>query len=243
MRSYNRRHKDDDGEKRSKPSKTSSKAADQRKKAKVQKNAPKSNVRVLSDDEEQNMDRPVRTIPRKTIPDVAGNATSKEPKHNQPAVAQKIQIKSSRKHPPPMLLTSPVEEPEEYAEIPSPVDDRLQFFRNVSVFPNTSPPPFSSPPQNNEPNAGGDDLGDIDQFHIKIGRQKHPFAKDIDYDEFENELDNIIIVEEDEMRAYRPTTGTKKQREWKPLSYPVELTKLIEEHGDIDIEVKVFKKV
>lgn len=86
-------------------------------------------------------------------------------------------------------------------------------------------------------------MGDIDQFHIKIGRQKHPFAKDIDYDEFENELDNIIIVEEDEMRAYRPTTGTKKQREWKPLSYPVELTKLIEEHGDIDIEVKVFKKV
>ncbi|KAH8144484.1 uncharacterized protein LAJ45_11549 [Morchella importuna] len=117
-----------------------------------------------------------------------------------------------------MLLTSPVEEPEEYAEIPSPVDDRLQFFRNVSVFPNTSPPPFSSPPQNNEPNAGGDDLGDIDQFHIKIGRQKHPFAKDIDYDEFENELDNIIIVEEDEMRAYRPTTAEQLGM-GKPLNY------------------------
>ncbi|KAI5845147.1 hypothetical protein DFP73DRAFT_594286 [Morchella snyderi] len=78
-----------------------------------------------------------------------------------------------------------------------------------------------------------------DTFQAKILGEIHTFAKDIEYQEFDEIVGNYLVAEKDEMRYYRASYGTGRAREWKPLNYPDEFTTAVERYGDVGIELMI----
>lgn len=119
------------------------------------------------------------------------------------------------------VATSPVQPPSPYMDASSPLDQESQCAQRL---PSLAPE-------------------DSDTFKVKLGRKIVLFARDIDYEEFDNEIQNMLTIEEDEMRCYRSVRGSKQDTEWKPLGYAIEFTKMLEMYADVGIEVGVQSKV
>lgn len=139
-----------------------------------------------------------------------------------------------------------------------------KFIPPVATKGNTPPPPYPGliqfpvtgflnqvPPQKNIPKkrisrvaASPPPLEVVDEtFKVKIGNKTFTIAIDISYDEFDNDIESHMIVEDGEIRVYRANTGTMRDRKWKPIQFPSELTTLIKKYADVGVELTVQKQV
>lgn len=105
------------------------------------------------------------------------------------------------------------------------------------------PAPKITPKKRIFPVAANSPPADDEMFKVKIGNRTITFATDISYDEFDNTIQNHLIVEHGEIRVYRANTETRRDREWKPVQFPSELTNLIEKYADVEVELTVQKQV
>lgn len=80
-------------------------------------------------------------------------------------------------------------------------------------------------------------------FEVIIGKMRHIFAKYIDYSQFNNAVESVLIVEYHQMQCYRILSGSKSAREWKPWEYSNQLVRIILNYADGGIEVGVVDKV
>lgn len=105
------------------------------------------------------------------------------------------------------------------------------------------PAPKITPKKRISPVAANSPPVDDEMFKVKVGKRTFTFATDISYDEFDNSIQSHLIVEHGEIRVYRANTGTRRDREWKPIQFPSELTNLIERYADVGVELTVQKQV
>lgn len=82
-----------------------------------------------------------------------------------------------------------------------------------------------------------------DMFEVQILGKSHFFARDIEYEEFDNAIQCVLTVEETHMRCYRVTLGSKSAREWKPLEYADQFDKMVVSYADVGVEVGLQQKV
>lgn len=82
-------------------------------------------------------------------------------------------------------------------------------------------------------------MADPNKFAASIGKHSTVFARDIGYDECINTIENDLIVEDGEMRFYRPNIGSTRDRERKPLNHLIELTTLVQKYGDVCVELTI----
>ncbi|KAH0605750.1 uncharacterized protein H6S33_011126 [Morchella sextelata] len=74
-----------------------------------------------------------------------------------------------------------------------------------------------------------------DVIQVFMGKRVFRFATDIEWDEFELEIQSRVTLEADESMFYRARGG--RDKEWKPLAYPVELERMIEQYAECGAEI------
>lgn len=79
-------------------------------------------------------------------------------------------------------------------------------------------------------------------FSVRVLNKIREFRKDITFNQFDQALDNYFIAGPGEMRCYRALSGTKKDREWKPLGFEEEFNTLLSEYSRVGVEVKMLKQ-
>lgn len=82
-----------------------------------------------------------------------------------------------------------------------------------------------------------------DTFEVHIRKKPHIFARDIEYQKFDNAVQCVLTVQETQIRCYRALSGSRSAREWKSLEYLDQFVKIVVCHTDIDVEVGIQKKV
>lgn len=82
-----------------------------------------------------------------------------------------------------------------------------------------------------------------DTFEVHIRKKRHVFARDIEYEEFDNAVQCVLTIEQTQMRCYRALSGSKNAREWKPLEYPDQFVKMVICYADNGVEVGIQEKV
>lgn len=80
-------------------------------------------------------------------------------------------------------------------------------------------------------------------LRVRIGSKSYVFPRDIDWEEFDSAIDNVLTIQMGEIRVYRANSGTKRDKEWKPLCFMDELKSAVEKFSEVGIEVSVEKEV
>lgn len=125
---------------------------------------------------------------------------------------------------PPSSFTSPPKVPSSPLDTSSPTQHDAQL-----------PPPL--PPSSPEYER----LGDIDVYTARINNNVLQLARDLEYEELYNSL--WLTIEVGKIVCFRLTRGSKYDREWKLLMFPVEYAAMIENYSVVGIQLKMNKEV
>lgn len=155
----------------------------------------------------------------------ASKKTSKAPKTISrtpiPAILAKPKTPLHIKRP---SWTSPPKPPSSPLDTSSPIQQDAQL---------PPPLPLSSPEYER--------LGGDDSYTARIDNRVLQLAWDLEYEEFNISLG--LTIEAGEMLCFHPTRGSKYDRQWKPLNFPVEYATMIENYSVVGIQLKVFQEV
>lgn len=83
---------------------------------------------------------------------------------------------------------------------------------------------------------------DMGTFSVRILNRIREFRKDITFNQFDQALDNYFTAGPNEMRCYRALSGTKMDREWKPLGYEEEFNNILLKYSQVGVEVKILNQ-
>ncbi|KAH0603576.1 uncharacterized protein H6S33_007898 [Morchella sextelata] len=128
---------------------------------------------------------------------------------------------------------------EPLADLSSPpilISPILKYKKGKPLLPNF--PPGISQRTSLETSAG-ESSGEKDIFKVFMGKKIFRFANDIDWEEFEHEIHSRVTLEAGEALFYRARGGTGRDKEWKPLSYAVEMENMIRRFAHCGAEVCV----
>lgn len=256
VRNENRRIKTDSETKVTKPSKAAKPVAvTNPTHAKLSNSKPKHRTHHVSDEEEVlPPPRPPKTISRAPIPAVQAKHDNTTP-YSEDEQVPKHSSRSKHVQIPETIVGGKISKKassagSKRAATLAPKKTLSTSTRRVAIPTSPAEDVFSlkdvsSPESQNAQRVPGIhlDMDDNTTFSVIVGNKSIAFAKDIEYEEFDSAVECHLQVGSGEMRFYRPITGTKREREWKPLGYPIELVTLIRKFGDIGVELTVKDEV
>lgn len=123
------------------------------------------------------------------------------------------------------------DEGELYAPPPkSTLRGRISAINPANSIPNSSTIVDAAPPY-------------ADPYRVKIGRRMVTLSQSLNYSEFNKAIEQWLTVGDQEIRLYKPATGTGRDAEWKPLGHDVEYRKMIERYSSAGIRITVKSQV
>ncbi|RPB14501.1 hypothetical protein P167DRAFT_572232 [Morchella conica CCBAS932] len=128
------------------------------------------------------------------------------------------------------------EPPADQSSPPILISPILKYKKGKPLLPNF---PTGNSQKTSVETLPGESSGENDTFKVFMGKKIFRFAKDIDWEEFEHEIHTRFTLEAGEALFYRGREGTGRDKEWKPLSYPVEMENMMQRFAHCGAEICV----